>query len=168
MPIHVLPLPAAGITCPHGALAPEAQSAAARRALVSEASWQLLREVWALSVVQELNTRHAKGGARAAATAAAAVTDNDASVDVDGARTRGGHWCMRVDALMQLHSTCAPKTSDNWEAESSKGGHMLRKPGTPVQGLCAAVWCRQVVRRAPNEVPCLCYAPHQHLFFYRK
>jgi hypothetical protein len=75
---------AAGITCCHGQLAPESLSGTARRSVVSEEAWSLLREVWLMQVVREVGCKRAKAAKAAAAARAAAGVLDDAGAADDG------------------------------------------------------------------------------------
>lgn len=79
----------AGITCCHGGLAPEALSGAAKRLVVSDTSWNLLKQVWAMQVVQEVGLKRAKA-AKAAAQRAAAGEEDDGMCSLKGGRATEG------------------------------------------------------------------------------
>jgi hypothetical protein len=71
----------AGITCCHGKLAPESLSGTARRSVVSEDAWALLREVWLMQVVREVGRKRAKAAKAAAARTAAGVVEDAGAAD---------------------------------------------------------------------------------------
>ncbi|KAF8072683.1 UBP26 [Scenedesmus sp. PABB004] len=94
-----LQAPTASIACCHGLLAPESRSNSAKRVVVSEATWGLLRRVWALSVQREVAARRAKAARTAAAAAAAAGAEAVPDADDDGVtivEERGGGGDVRI------------------------------------------------------------------------
>lgn len=69
----------AGIACPHGQLAPEGRSGAAKRFAVSRSTWMLLRQLWPQQVLWDVQARRDKERQKAKRAAAggdaAAVAD---------------------------------------------------------------------------------------------
>jgi hypothetical protein len=72
---------AAGIACPHGRLAPEGRSGAAKRFAVSEHTWSLLKRLWPQQVLLDVQARRDKAKRAAAKCAAAGGVDVAAVAD---------------------------------------------------------------------------------------
>lgn len=71
----------AGITCPHGGLAPEGRSGAKRFA-VSPETWAMLKRLWPQQVLMEAQARRDKAARAAAKRAATGGLDVAAVADI--------------------------------------------------------------------------------------
>jgi hypothetical protein len=80
---------APGITCPHGGLAPQSLSGAAKRFAVSADTWESLKQLWPKQVLRELAARRDKA-ARAAAKRVAAGDVLVAGAAAGGATREAG------------------------------------------------------------------------------
>lgn len=99
----------AGITCPHGRLAPEGRSGA-RRFAVSPETWAMLRRLWPQQVLMEAQARRDKAARAAAKRAATGGLDVAAVADISkGEAVLGLLTAVGVLANMHSeHSVCVP------------------------------------------------------------
>lgn len=79
---------AVGIACPHGRLAPEGRSGAAKRFAVSPETWALLKRLWPQQVLWDVQARRDK--AKRAAAKRAATGGVDAAAVADAANGECG------------------------------------------------------------------------------